>query len=131
MISFNRRTCGLSVWCVFFLIYQDSKLKVYRLNIHNVDLNINIMFNLVRYYLEPNMKALDKAICIVGGATRLAEKLNVSPMTVSHWRHRDNGFVPANRVIPIFNATGVTPHELRPDLYLNPTDGLPAQEARA
>ncbi|EDV82148.1 hypothetical protein AB20_3397 [Escherichia coli 3-475-03_S1_C1] len=52
-------------------------------------------------------------------------------MTVSHWRHRDNGFVPANRVIPIFNATGVTPHELRPDLYLNPTDGLPAQEARA
>ncbi|HHX8744732.1 YdaS family helix-turn-helix protein [Escherichia coli] len=98
MISFNRRTCGLSVWCVFFLIYQDSKLKVYRLNIHNVDLNINIMFNLVRYYLEPNMKALDKAICIVGGATRLAEKLNVSPMTVSHWRHRDNGFVPAIRV---------------------------------
>ena len=89
------------------------------------------MFNLVRYYLEPNMKALDKSICIVGGATRLAEKLNVSPMTVSHWRHRDNGFVPANRVIPIFNATGVTPHELRPDLYLNPTDGLPAQEAGA
>ncbi|MCT6193050.1 helix-turn-helix domain-containing protein [Escherichia coli] len=63
------------------------------------------------------MKALDKAICIVGGATRLAEKLNVSPMTVSHWRHRDNGFVPANRVIPIFNATGVTPHELPPNSW--------------
>ncbi|MCP5990376.1 Rha family transcriptional regulator, partial [Klebsiella pneumoniae] len=24
--------------------------------------------------------------------------------------------------------TGVTPHELRPDLYPNPTDGLPKQE---
>ena len=56
------------------------------------------------------MKALDKAISIAGGATRLAETLDVSSMTVSHWRHRDNGVVPANRVIPIFNATGVTPH---------------------
>ncbi|HHZ4136737.1 TPA: transcriptional regulator, partial [Escherichia coli] len=26
----------------------------------------------------------------------------------------------------IYIATGVTPHELRPDLYPNPTDGLPA-----
>ena len=64
---------------------------------------------------------------------QLAEKLGVSSMTVSHWRHRDNGVAPTNRVIPIFNATGVTPHELRPDLYPNPTDGLPvsAQDARA
>ncbi|WP_423219980.1 hypothetical protein [Enterobacter ludwigii] len=27
-----------------------------------------------------------------------------------------------------FTVTGVTPHELRPDLYPNPTDGLPKQE---
>ncbi|HGS6821274.1 TPA: Rha family transcriptional regulator, partial [Klebsiella pneumoniae] len=26
-----------------------------------------------------------------------------------------------------FNATGVTPHELRPDLYPNPTDGIPKE----
>ncbi|MEH8748019.1 Rha family transcriptional regulator, partial [Klebsiella pneumoniae] len=25
------------------------------------------------------------------------------------------------------NATGVTPHELRPDLYPNPTDGIPKE----
>ncbi|MGP0695140.1 transcriptional regulator, partial [Citrobacter freundii] len=25
------------------------------------------------------------------------------------------------------SATGVTPHELRPDLYPNPTDGLPKE----
>ncbi|HIA3687729.1 TPA: transcriptional regulator, partial [Klebsiella pneumoniae] len=24
-------------------------------------------------------------------------------------------------------ATGVTPHELRPDLYPNPTDGIPKE----
>nr|DAH61090.1 MAG TPA: hypothetical protein [Caudoviricetes sp.] len=46
MISLSRFTCGLSAWCVFFLIYHDFKLKVYRLNIHKVDNKINIMFNL-------------------------------------------------------------------------------------
>ncbi|EIQ80106.1 hypothetical protein SF123566_8473 [Shigella flexneri 1235-66] len=52
-------------------------------------------------------------------------------MSVSRWKTRYKGVVPADRVLPIFNATGVTPHELRPDLYPNPTDGLPAQEVRA
>ncbi|EDX9790621.1 Rha family transcriptional regulator, partial [Salmonella enterica] len=32
---------------------------------------------------------------------------------------------------PIFHVTGITPHELRPDMYPNPTDGLPSQEASA
>ncbi|MCE9918330.1 Rha family transcriptional regulator, partial [Obesumbacterium proteus] len=27
--------------------------------------------------------------------------------------------------LEVFHATGVTPHELRPDLYPNPTDGMP------
>jgi DNA-binding transcriptional regulator YdaS (Cro superfamily) len=36
--------------------------------------------------------------------------------------------IPAERVIPISRATGwrVTPHELRPDLYPDARDGLPA-----
>ncbi|MCU6671378.1 helix-turn-helix domain-containing protein [Enterobacteriaceae bacterium H4N4] len=58
-------------------------------------------------------------------ATKLAELLSTSAMNVSHWRNRNGGQVPQGRVLPIFNATGVTPHELRPDLYPNPTDGLP------
>ena len=69
------------------------------------------------------MKAIDKAINKAGTASRLAELLTVSPMTVSHWRNRYE-----DRVLPIFTVTGVTPHELRPDLYPNPTDGLPKQE---
>lgn len=80
------------------------------------------------FKLEMNMKAIDKAINKAGTASRLAELLTVSPMTVSHWRNRYKGVVPADRVLPIFTATGVTPHELRPDLYPNPTDGLPKQE---
>ncbi|HGP2467213.1 TPA: transcriptional regulator [Salmonella enterica] len=77
------------------------------------------------------MKAIDKAITRAGTATRLAELLEVSAMTISHWRNRYQGVVPADRVLPIYSATGVTPHELRPDLSPNPTDGLPSQEASA
>lgn len=71
------------------------------------------------------MKAIDKAITKAGTATRLAELLTVSAMTVSHWRNRYRGIVPADRVLQIYAVTGVTPHELRPDLYPNPSDGLP------
>ncbi|MDM7114292.1 Rha family transcriptional regulator, partial [Klebsiella pneumoniae] len=39
-----------------------------------------------------------------------------------------HGVVPADRVLQIYEVTGVTPHELRPDLYPNTTDGLPKQE---
>ncbi|WP_353614054.1 YdaS family helix-turn-helix protein [Mangrovibacter phragmitis] len=74
------------------------------------------------------MKAIDKAITTAGTASRLAELLAVSAMTISHWRNRYHGIVPADRVLQIYGATGVTPHELRPDLYPNPSDGLPKQE---
>ncbi|EIY1349419.1 helix-turn-helix domain-containing protein [Enterobacter hormaechei] len=74
------------------------------------------------------MNGLDKAIAAAGSATKLAELLSTSDMSISHWRNRNQGKVPQIRVLPIYKATGVTPHELRPDLYPNPTDGLPKQE---
>lgn len=70
------------------------------------------------------MKALNKAINAAGSARALALKLGVSPMTVSYWQNRSAGVVPAERVLSIFQATGVTPHELRPDIYPSPTDGI-------
>ncbi|ADU71522.1 YdaS family helix-turn-helix protein [Pantoea sp. At-9b] len=70
------------------------------------------------------MKALNKAIKAAGSARALALKLGVSPMTVSYWQSRSSGVVPAERVISIFQITGVTPHELRPDLYPSPSDGV-------
>ncbi|MFZ5271578.1 transcriptional regulator [Enterobacter asburiae] len=74
------------------------------------------------------MNALYKAITTAGSATKLAQLLTISAMNVSHWKNRNKGQVPQSQVLPIYHATGVTPHELRPDLYPNPTDGLPKQE---
>jgi len=39
--------------------------------------------------------------------------------------------VPPERVLPICAETGwrVTPHEVRPDIYPNPTDALPQPKA--
>ncbi|HHQ2408020.1 TPA: transcriptional regulator [Klebsiella pneumoniae] len=71
------------------------------------------------------MNGLEKAIKKAGTASNLATLLGIKPMSVSRWKNRYKGVVPHDRVLPIFNITGVTPHELRPDLYPNPTDGLP------
>lgn len=75
------------------------------------------------------MNGLEKAIKKVGTASNLASLLGIKPMSVSRWKNRYKGVVPHDRVLAIFNITGVTPHELRPDLYPNPTDGLPKQGA--
>lgn len=71
------------------------------------------------------MTGIEKAIQKSGSSSALGFALGVTKMAVSFWRK--NG-VPSSRVIKIYDATGVTPHELRPDLYPNPTDGLPKQE---
>jgi DNA-binding transcriptional regulator YdaS (Cro superfamily) len=121
----------LDLWVVglvrIFLIYHDFKLNVYRLNIHKVDIKINIMFNSLCNFNGVVYERIRKAIQIAGDATKLAEKLDVSSMTISHWKHRHGGAVPQSRVFQIFRVTGVTPHELRPDLYPNPNDGLSSQ----
>lgn len=74
------------------------------------------------------MNALEKAIKAAGSARKLGYALGLTSMSVSHWKHRDKGVVPSEHILPIFRITGVTPHELRPDLYPNPTDGLPLSE---
>ncbi|HDR2353311.1 TPA: helix-turn-helix domain-containing protein [Enterobacter roggenkampii] len=70
------------------------------------------------------MSGLITAIERSGSAKNLADKIGITKQAISLW-HRMG--IPATRVLQIFNATGVTPHELRPDLYPNPTDGLPVQ----
>lgn len=57
------------------------------------------------------MTALDNAIRVAGSANKLASTLGVSGMAVSQWKTK--GIVPSSRVLQVFNATGVTPHELR------------------
>lgn len=58
----------------------------------------------------------------IGGVTRLARHLGIAPQAISQWRT-----VPADRVLEVaaFAHWRVTPHEIRPDLYPHPDDGLP------
>ncbi|MGA6183328.1 transcriptional regulator [Stenotrophomonas sp. NPDC077421] len=61
------------------------------------------------------MDALDKAVKAAGGVTSLADSLGVGQNVVSNWRKR--GRVPPSRVIKIEGVTGVSRHELRPDVF--------------
>ena len=51
-------------------------------------------------------------------AVGLAAKLGVTHTTVLRWAE---GRVPAERVRAVSAATGIPPHELRPDLFDAPT----------
>lgn len=78
------------------------------------------------------MLALEKAIKVANGQTGLARLIQVQQANVWNWLHRDKK-VPGEYVLPISRAVGfkVTPHELRPDIYPNPTDGLPKKTKAA
>ncbi len=90
-----------------------------------LDNKLSLRLNLIVFKSETTMNGLTKAIKSAGTATNLATMLGIKPMSVSRWKNRYQGVVPADRVLQIYAATGVTPHELRPDLYPNPSDGLP------
>ena len=74
--------------------------------------------------MNTNLKTI---ICTIMSQTELAKRLGSTPLTVSLWL---NSETPAHRVIPVCEALGwkVTPHQMRGDIYPNPTDGLPKQE---
>jgi DNA-binding transcriptional regulator YdaS (Cro superfamily) len=57
---------------------------------------------------------LDTAIAQAGSGAALAKAVGVSSMAVSHWKVRG---VPARQVLLIETVTGVSRHDLRPDLY--------------
>jgi len=62
------------------------------------------------------MKHLKRAIAISGSQTALAKNIGVSQQRLNNWLHRDKR-IPAELVLPIERATGVSRHDLRPDLY--------------
>lgn len=60
------------------------------------------------------MTGIARAIEAVGGMGDLAKKCGVTYQAVQKWR---DGRVPAERVLQIESVTGVSRHELRPDIY--------------
>lgn len=61
-------------------------------------------------------EALERAIGILGGQTRAARALGVSQPSVWNWL-RNMKKAPPEKVLAIEAATGVSRHDLRPDLY--------------
>ena len=67
-----------------------------------------------RRSMNPRRTPIDRAAKAVGGQARLAALLGLSRMAVSGWVRRG---VPAGRVLSVEKLTGVSRHDLRPDLY--------------
>lgn len=59
--------------------------------------------------------AVQKAINAVDGVAELAKLCNVRYQAVQKWRA--SGRLPVERVLEVERITGVSRHELRPDIY--------------
>ena len=68
--------------------------------------------------------ALKRAMDAVGGQAALAKEIGVTAQAVSQW-----GEVPPLRVLAVERASGISRHELRPDLY--PVDPVNSSSAEA
>jgi DNA-binding transcriptional regulator YdaS (Cro superfamily) len=66
---------------------------------------------------------LQAAISRAGSTAKLAAALGIASQAISQWRR-----VPAGRVLDVERVTGVSRHDLRPDLY--PRDAA-SQDAAA
>lgn len=60
--------------------------------------------------------ALDRAIALVGSQSRLANVIGTKQQNISLWR-KNGGTAPAEYVLKIERATGVSRYDLRPDVY--------------
>jgi DNA-binding transcriptional regulator YdaS (Cro superfamily) len=71
-------------------------------------------------------EALKRVIDLCGSQSALASRLDppAKPQAIQQWKR-----TPPERVIGVSRAVNfdVTPHELRPDIYPFPDDGLPLE----
>lgn len=65
---------------------------------------------------EAMKKALKEAIRRAEGQNGLARLLGISQPRVHYWLHK-GGKLPAEYVLRVEELTGVSRHELRPDIY--------------
>ncbi len=62
-------------------------------------------------------KYLRRAVKKVGGQYAMAKALGISQPRVWNWIYRDVKAPSAEYVIPIEKLTGISRHDLRPDIY--------------
>ena len=58
---------------------------------------------------------MDRIIKEAGGQSELARRLKIRQQSVQEWVTR--GRVPAERVLEIERVTGISRHQIRPDIY--------------
>lgn len=62
--------------------------------------------------MTPRDPIILSAAAKVGGAAKLAKALDLERATIYYWRR-----VPPHHVLAVERITGVSRHDLRPDLY--------------
>lgn len=65
--------------------------------------------------MRPTHPALEDAIKAAGSQQALANLLGVKSPSITEWKARQR--IPAERVLEVERLTGVSRHDLRPDLY--------------
>jgi DNA-binding transcriptional regulator YdaS (Cro superfamily) len=65
--------------------------------------------------------ALSKAVDLAGGQNSLANKIGVRQSVLWFWLNKSKKGVPAEYCAAIAGATGVPAHELRPDVFPDPS----------
>lgn len=66
--------------------------------------------------METNQPLYD-AIKMAGGQSALARAIGVTQQRIAYWLHDAKAGVPAEFVVPIEEATDVSRHRLRPDIF--------------
>jgi len=74
--------------------------------------------------MESKIETLKRAIKAQGGSGQVSRRMTVKQSRLCNWLAR--GSIPPEHIIPLCNALfwTVTPHQLRPDLYPHPLDGM-------
>lgn len=62
--------------------------------------------------MENKSDILKRVIAKAGGGSALADALGIRPPAVANWTQ-----VPAKRVLKVEELTGISRHELRPDVF--------------
>lgn len=65
--------------------------------------------------MSKKLSPVDAVIKALGGPSNAARTLGTKPSVVMNWRTRKQ--VPAERVLDIETATGISRHTLRPDIF--------------